>query len=251
MKDCPKPISGSSLAARFCGGRAELLRRYLEQDGHPLLQALRGVCERSRRIRHVEDLRHLPFTTKRDVQDHPLDFILVPDKKILARRPSTILRALCRGRQAVEESFEREFRPSFMTFTTGRSSQPLPFLYTDHDLRRLQDRGGPHHAHLRREAGHADAQHVSLRAASRLLAIPLRGHGIRRVDGEQRRRKSRGHRGQSARSCRSSTPDVLIGMPTFIYHVLQRGGEPQHPAARKSRKLILGGEKAPPACGAN
>src|ERR1019366_190005 len=122
--------------------QGDLLRRYLEQTVLPFSKHYAAFGHDLRRIRRVEDLRYLPFTIKRDVQDHPLDFILVPDRNILARRPSTILRALWRGRRAVEESFEREFRPSFMTFTTGRAELPLPFVYTAHDLQHLQTAGG-------------------------------------------------------------------------------------------------------------
>ncbi len=37
----------------------------------------------------------------------------------------------------MRKKFETEFRPVFMTFTTGRSTEPVPFLYTRHDLSRL------------------------------------------------------------------------------------------------------------------
>src|ERR1700722_1140795 len=129
---------GMSSSRLLLQRQGDLLRRYLEQTVLPFSKHYAAFANDLRRIRSVEDLRHLPFTVKRDVQDNPRDFIVVPDKKILARRPSTIVRALLHGRQAVEESFEHEFRPSFMTFTTGRSAQPLPFLYTGHDLDRLQ-----------------------------------------------------------------------------------------------------------------
>src|SRR5882762_473419 len=110
--------------------QGELLHRYLEKTVLPFSKQYASLGPDLLRIRGVEDLRHLPFTTKPEVQANPLDFVLVPDKKILARRPGVILRALWQGRHAVEQSFEREFRPTFMTFTTGRSAQPLPFLYT-------------------------------------------------------------------------------------------------------------------------
>src|SRR5476649_2382307 len=93
--------------------QGEALRRYLEQTVLPFSKHYGAFAHDLRRIRRVEDLRHLPFTIKRDVQESPRDFVLIPDRKILARRPSTILRALLHGKHAVEESFEREFRPSF------------------------------------------------------------------------------------------------------------------------------------------
>src|SRR5438874_37531 len=50
---------------------------------------------------------------------------------------SIILRALWRGRGRVKQEFEAEFRPIFVTFTTGRSAEPTPFFYTKRDLDNL------------------------------------------------------------------------------------------------------------------
>ena len=94
-------------------------------------------------IHTLEDLQRVPFTTKADLQTTPespqrfRDFILIPDQKVLARRPSTIFNALVHGRDAVKQVFESEFRPIFMTATTGRSAEPTPFFYTQHDLTHL------------------------------------------------------------------------------------------------------------------
>jgi phenylacetate-coenzyme A ligase PaaK-like adenylate-forming protein len=191
----------------------------------------------------VEDLRHLPFTVKRDVQENPRDFILIPDKKILARRPSTILRALWQGREAVAESFEREFRPSFMTFTTGRSSQSLPFLYTAHDLRHLQTAGGrimricgakrdmkmlnmfPYAPHLAFWLSHYAGTEFGV------LMVSTGGGKVAGTDG-------------NLRIMIKLAPEVLIGMPTFIYHVLQAAISRNLRCPQLS-KIILGGEKAP------
>ena len=223
--------------------QGDLLRRYLEQTVLPFSKHYAAFGNDLRRIRRVEDLRHLPFTIKRDVQNSPRDFILIPDKKILARRPSTILRALIRGRHAMEESFEREFRPSFMTFTTGRSAQPLPFLYTAHDLRHLQDAGGrimricdakrdmkmlnmfPYAPHLAFWQSHYAGTEFGV------LMVSSGGGKVAGTEG-------------NLRIMLKLAPEVLIGMPTFIYHVLQAA------ISRKLRfpqlsKIILGGEKAP------
>jgi len=45
------------------------------------------------------------------------------------------------GREQVRRSFEIEYRPIFMTSTTGRSADPIPFLYTSYDLDRLRIAG--------------------------------------------------------------------------------------------------------------
>ena len=58
-------------------------------------------------------------------------------KKAFAQKPSIILKSLLLGKKRVRKSLEREFRPVFMTSTTGRSADPIPFLYTHHDLDNL------------------------------------------------------------------------------------------------------------------
>src|SRR6185312_13230336 len=94
-------------------------------------------------FRTLEDLQKLPLTSKADLLNTPenpkriREFILVPDPKQLARRPSTVLQALLHGREAVARRFEREFRPVFMTCTTGRSSESIGFTYSNHDLANL------------------------------------------------------------------------------------------------------------------
>jgi phenylacetate-coenzyme A ligase PaaK-like adenylate-forming protein len=224
--------------------QGDLLRHYIERTVLPFSKHYAAFADDLRRVRCVEDLRHLPFTVKRDVQNSPRDFILIPDSKILARRPSTILRALLRGRHAVEESFEREFRPSFMTFTTGRSAQPIPFLYTDHDLRHLQTAGGlimricgakrdmkmlnmfPYAPHLAFWQSHYAGTEFGV------LMVSSGGGKVAGTEG-------------NLRIMMKLQPEVLIGMPTFIYHVLQAAIS-RNLRCPQISKLILGGEKAPP-----
>ena len=220
-----------------------LLRRYLDQTVIPFSKHYAALGNDLRRVRSVEDLRHVPFTIKRDVQNSPRDFILIPDKKILARRPSTIVHALMRGRKAVEESFEREFRPSFMTFTTGRAAQPLPFLYTNHDLRHMQTAGGrimriseakrdmkmlnmfPYAPHLAFWQSHYAGTEFGV------LMVSSGGGKVAGTEG-------------NLRIMQKLSPEVLIGMPTFIYHVLQAAISRNLKCPQIS-KIILGGEKAP------
>src|SRR4029077_6465689 len=98
-------------------------------------------------FRTLDDLQRLPFTTKSDLLSTAAqpqrfkDFILIPDEKVLARPPSTIARALVHGRKRVKQDFEAEFRPIFVTFTTGRSAEPTPLFFSRHDLVRLAKAG--------------------------------------------------------------------------------------------------------------
>ena len=125
--------------------QAAKLRRYLREVVLPFNEHYRRVfAERGlkpRDLRTLEDLRHLPFTEKEDLIENPRAFVIIPDKKILSRRPGNILRALVLGRKKVARELEREYRPIFVTSTTGRSSDPVPFTYSAHDLDRLADTG--------------------------------------------------------------------------------------------------------------
>src|SRR6185503_2703218 len=178
-------------------------------------------------FRTLEDLEQIPFTTKADLANTPeqpqktRDFLLIPDEKLLARRPSTIFRAIVKGKAAVKRAFESEFRPIFMTSTTGRSADPVPFLFTQFDLDNLQAAGSrlmevcggerefrlvnmfPYAPHLAFWQTHY---------AGTAFGIFCLGTGGGKVLGTE----------GNLRLISKIKPDVLIGMPTFIYHVLQQ-----------------------------
>ena len=235
--------TGTSSGRLILQRQGDRLRRYLEQTVLPFSKHYAALGHGLHRIRCVKDLRYLPFTVKRDVQDNPRDFLVIPDRKILTRRPSTIVQALMHGRKAVEESFEREFRPTFMTFTTGRSAQPLAFLYTEHDLQHLRDAGNrimqicgakremkmlnmfPYAPHLAFWLSHYAGTEFGV------LMVSSGGGKVAGTEG-------------NLRIMQKLAPDVLIGMPTFIYHVLQAAVSRNLRCPNLTR-LILGGEKAP------
>lgn len=198
-------------------------------------------------IHRLEDLARLPFTTKADLlntAENPQrfrNFILVPDEKILSRRPGTIFRVLCRGRESVRSQFETEYRPIFTTFTTGRSAEPVPFLYTRHDLARLA------------VAGHRVMEVCGARPEDRMLNVfPFAPHlafwlthyagtefgalmfssGGGRVTGT----------GDTLRLIHKLKPDDLIGIPTFLYHVLHQAAE-EGLRWENLRCIVLAGEK--------
>ncbi len=200
-------------------------------------------------FRSLDDLRRLPFTSKADLLNTPdnpqkaRDFLLIPDRNVLSRRPSSILRALLHGREHVAQGFESEFRPIFLTSTTGRSADPVPFLYTNHDLANLQLAGErvfgvcgarredkllnmfPYAPHLAFWLAHYGSTAFGVFTAST-------GGG-----------KVMGTEGQ-IRFLRKIRPDVLIGMPTFVYHVLHQAAE-EGVRCENLRRIVLGGEKVP------
>lgn len=219
------------------------LRRYLADTVLPFSAHYKKLGIDPGALRTFDDLRKIPFTSKADIQNASLDFILIPDRKTLSRRPSTILRALLHGKSAVQEGFEREFRPIMMTSTTGRSSEPVPFVYTDHDIgilkacgkRMMQIAGAnremrfvnmfPYAPHLAFWLTHYAGTEFGA------FMISTGGGKVMGTDG-------------NLRVIGKVRPDVLVAMPTFAYHVLQEAVT-MGVKCPNLRKIVLGGEKVP------
>jgi phenylacetate-CoA ligase len=198
-------------------------------------------------IRTLEDLRHIPFTSKADLlntAESPQrfkEFVLTPNEKALTHRPSTVLHALMRGREQVQREFESEFRPIFMTFTTGRSAEPTPFLFTQRDI-----------GHL----GTAARRVVEICAARRedrlLNTLPFAPHlafwlaHYAGTEGCVMTLSSGGGKVMGTegnlRHMRKYKPDVLIGIPTFIYHLLTQAAD-EGVRCENLRTIVLAGEK--------
>ncbi len=200
-------------------------------------------------LRSPEDLRRIPFTTKSDFlpghegADPVRDFVLTPDRKVLARRFSSIAKALLHGRAAVAEGFEREFRPLLLTSTTGRSSEPVPFLYTAHDIENLKLGGA--------RLYEVCAAKRELRMLNMFPFAPHLAFWIAHYGGAEFGAfvlgtgggKTMGTDG-NLRLIKKIKPDVLIGMPTFVYHLLTQAVAEGF-ALPNLQKIVLGGEKAP------
>ncbi len=195
-------------------------------------------------LRTAEGLAEIPLTSKLDLLGNPREFVLIPDPQILRHQPATLWRALTHGKASTLASFEHEFRPLLMTSTTGRSSSPVPFLYTAHDLeiltiagRRIMENGGTQidwrHANLFPFAPHLafwQAHYCSMGFGAFMVGT---GGG-----------KSMGTEGNIALIDKVK-PEVLIGMPTFLYHILTLAVAADHHWPQL-RILVLGGEKVPP-----
>lgn len=234
--------------------QGEKLRRYLTDRVAPFSTHYRELFAREgidpREIRSIDDLAKLPFTSKRHLVDDPgtgsrtKDFVLVPDEALLRKRPGTIFRALLHGPASVKKGFEHEYRPILLTSTTGRSTEPVPFLYTAHDLevlsitgRRMMEICGSdpafRHFNLFPFAPHLafwQAHHAGLGYGTFMLSS---GGG-----------KVMGTEG-NLRFLEKIKPDALIGMPTFLYHLLTLAVE-RGLSMPNLRKIVLGGEKVPP-----
>ncbi len=197
----------------------------------------------------VDDLRKLPFTAKEDLlptPDNPrrsMGFALIPDPKVLARRPSTIARALLRGRARVKDELDREWRPTFMTATTGRSTESISFLYTQHDVANLGLGGG----RIAEIAGVAREERMlnMFPFAPHLAFWTMHYAGLDRnvftlATGGGKCMGTEGNLGAILKL----KPSVLVAMPTFIYHVLQQAVDTRK-RIEGVRLICLGGEKVP------
>ncbi|HSH92662.1 MAG TPA: AMP-binding protein [Roseimicrobium sp.] len=233
--------------------QAEQFRTYLRDTVLPFSPHYRHAFAkwglRAEDFQTLDDLQLLPFTDKSalvPLPDAPLryrDYILAPSTEELSHRPSTVVNALLHGRDAARHELEHEFRPIFMTSTTGRSADPVPFVYTGHDLdllsvtgRRLFEVCGaspeqrllnmfPYAPHLAFWQTHYGA------TAFGVFMLATGGGKVMGTEG-------------NLRMLRKIQPDVLIGMPTFVYHLLHEAAD-QGVRCQGLKRIVLGGEKVP------
>jgi len=187
-------------------------------------------------IKTVDDLKRIPFTLKKDFiasKDQPekfKDFVLQPDRdKIRKYWPPKKLACLAfssaiKGKKYIEDQLVKEFRPSFMTFTTGTTNQPISYLYTQHDIDNLHISGSrmlnlfdiegsdkivnmfPYAPHL------AFWQVVFGGLESSVLIMSTGGGKIMGTDG-------------NISALLKMKPSVVLGVPSYVYHVLREAKE--------------------------
>jgi len=195
-------------------------------------------------IKSLDDWSRVPFTSKVDLAvpaEQQREFVLVPNANVLRREPATWMTALLRGRAAAKEAAEAEFRPVLLTSTTGRSADPVPFLYTKHDLLNLDISGT---RLMLAGRSQRDFRHINLFPYAPHLAFWLAHHaslGFGTFMLSTGGGKTLGTEG-NIKLIDKIQPDILIGMPTFIYHVMHEAVEEgkQWP---NLKRLVLGGEK--------
>lgn len=200
-------------------------------------------------LRRWEDLERIPFSSKEDLLSIPgtaaktRDFVLIPDEAALRKKLSTLASVAMRGLRRTKELLRREYRPIFMTSTTGRSSEPVPFLYTQHDLDNLELAGVRLMEICR---SNADYRHLNLFPFAPHLAFwqtHYAGLGFNTFCLGTGGGKVMGTEG-NVKLVQKLQPDALIGMPTFIYHVLQEAVS-QGVTNPNLKRIVVGGEKAP------
>ena len=200
-------------------------------------------------IRTVGDLARIPFTSKLDfIQSSDTqryrEFILNPDKEKIRRfwPAQQLLKlqwvSLTRGEDYLQDKLEREFRPNFITYTTGTTNQPIPYLYTEHDVSNLYISGArmlrlfdikrsenivnmfPFAPHL------AFWQVVFGGLASCALILSTGGGKAMGTDAQ-------------IKVLEKMKPSVVLGVPSYVYHVLRMAKE-KGCRLESVKKVVLG-----------
>jgi phenylacetate-CoA ligase len=240
--------------------QGQLLQRYVQEYLYPFSSFYRERFDaagiRPEQIRSVEDLRHLPLSSKIDLLPTDEDpqafkrFILQPDAARLKaawplrRKLPLLWEKWTRGASSVRERLRREFYPSFMTFTTGRSADPVPFFYSPHDIQNLHDTGGrlvdvmgldPEYriANVFPYAPHLAFWQVFFAGQRKGMMVLSTGGG-----------KVMGSSGD-LRAISRLRAEALIGVPGYIYHLLRRGAA-EGCDLSSIKMVVLGAERVPP-----
>jgi len=204
-----------------------------------------------RKIQSREDLKRIPFISKTDLisKENPQkfkDFILQPDKeKIMQRWPKTkllsvALNSMLHGRR-MEDDLAREYRPIFMTFTTGTTNAPVAFMYSRYDLDNLYVSGArmvelfnikgeerimnlfpfaPHLAFWQTFLGAIEAG---------VFALSTGGGKVMGTEG-------------NLTALLRMKPSAILGVPSYIYHLIRFAQEKGHDLSFL-QKIVLGAAK--------
>lgn len=237
-----------------------LLQRYVREHLYPFSPYYRALFDANGvtpdQIRTVDDLRRLPLSSKQDLlptDDDPQrfkQFILQPDpasiKKAwpLSKKLPLLWQKWTQGSSAVKRRIRDEFAPCFMTFTTGRSAEPVPFFYSPHDIQGLHETGSrlvdvmnldteyrianifPYAPHL------AFWQVFFAGQATGMMTLSTGGGKVMGSSGD-------------LRALTRLRADALIGVPGYVYHLLRRAVD-EGLDLSSIRCVVLGAERVPP-----
>ncbi|MBF0490426.1 MAG: AMP-binding protein [Candidatus Omnitrophica bacterium] len=203
-------------------------------------------------IKTIADLKHLPFTSKLDLmtKENPQkfrDFVLAPDQnKIRQFWPKTkllqmALQSTFRGKESVLDALGKEYRPIFMTFTTGTTNAPVPFIYSRYDIDNLNLSGSrmvhlfniksdekimnifpfaPHLAFWQTFFGALEAN---------IFALSTGGGKVMGTEG-------------NFTALMRTKPSVILGVPSYIYHLVRYAQKRQENLSF-IKKIVLGASK--------
>ncbi len=256
MKHSPWPRLARASVADQKAIMDRSLARFVREELYPFSAHYRRVFDQAGvapdRIRTVTDLRRLPFTTKKDLLEAQLDserrrdFVLIPSPTAIREHWGFGRKAaLALGGRASREIVRRAYTPNFVTFTTGRSSDPVTFFYTPHDLDLLGEAGarmlevfGIGGSDVRIVNAFPFAPHLAFWLTSfagfrtGMLIVPTGGG------------KTVGSAG-NLRVLEKMRATVLIATPGFAYH-LARVARDEKRDLSSLRTVVLGAEKVTP-----
>ncbi|MFK7739217.1 MAG: phenylacetate--CoA ligase family protein [Planctomycetota bacterium] len=237
-----------------------LLQRYVREYLYPFSPYYRRLFEangvRPEHIRTVDDLRRIPLSSKLDLLPTDEDpqqfkkFILQPDAAKLKqawplqKKLPLLWQKWTQGSAAVKKRIRDEFAPCFMTFTTGRSAEPVPFFYSPHDIQNLHDTGrrlvdimalDPEYriANVFPYAPHLAFWQVFFAGqATGMMALSTGGGKVMGSSGD-------------LRAMSRLRADALIGVPGYVYHLLRRAVNDGIDLSSIGC-VVLGAERVPP-----
>lgn len=235
------------------------LRQFITNCVYPYSPHYRYLFDKQKidpkSIRTIDDLRRIPFTSKKDLlstKDNPKkfkDFVLQPDKFLIKKyaplktKLGLLAKKIFKGQARLEEDLKQEYKPVNFTATTGRSSEQVMFLYTRHDLENLKKAGArlfnvvqanedwramnifPFAPHL----AFWQTYYASVEAG--VFSVPTGGG------------KTMGTQG-NINLIEKLKAQMLIGVPSYIYHLL-RQAEAENRDFSDVKLIVLGAEKVP------
>lgn len=229
------------------------LRHFVNRHLYPFSPYYRKLFDENRinpgQIRAAADLNRLPFTSKADFIDgeNPskfIDFVLQPNaEKIRQHWPvGKLLQlkalAVLHGNPFVEEFLGQEYRPAFITFTTGTTNTPISYLYTKYDINNLYVSG----ARMLRLFDIKSSEHiVSLFPFAPHLAfwqVVFGGLHAGALILSTGGGKGVGTEGNIA-AILKMRPSVILGVPSYVYHVL-REAQARGERMEFVKKVVLG-----------
>jgi phenylacetate-coenzyme A ligase PaaK-like adenylate-forming protein len=236
------------------------LRDFISCKLYPFSPYYRNLFDthkiKPRHIKTIADLRIIPFTKKEDfmpTKENPerfKDFILQPTESLIKKylRKDKLfelgLLKILRGNEYVTHAMNKEFRPIFLTATTGTTNLPVSFLYTDFDIENLRISGyrllsvfaardGIRTVNLFPYAPHlAFWQTVFGGLSFNSFVLSTGGGKVVSTQG-------------NIDAISKVRPDVLIGIPSYVYHVVRTAGEMGRDFSFV-HKVILGASSVPP-----
>lgn len=235
------------------------LHRFINEQLYPYSPFYRRLFEINKidphSIRTVDDLRRLPFTSKTDVAPtadnatRHLDLVLQPDLAKLRRFASKAKllelawTKLIAGEAAATKKVRLEYGPVHVIFTTGRTALPTQFVYAPPDMDRFHVVGkriaevvgiapGDRTLNVFPFAPHlAFWQAFAVGQANATLILHTGGGKVFGTAG-------------NVMAMQRMQPDVLIGVPGYVYHML-RAAQSGGIRLEKLTRVCLGGERAP------